>query len=407
MKDDILCRECSDHYATLLRIARLKISELNLPSRSEEKIAPAPATRNVHRTLDPLYRDNFSAINRTIGLKAGQENLTQGLTQPQKGENEQLELDGAKPREMLRDFERLEAEIKLREIIRELEGENESLRRQLCRNSRLPSAVMCYLMILVGAFSLVFSIVLSSTVLVFIGLGLAFWGALLRFIRPQKLVRPDLMDSTALSSLEAVDYFIGRLGYAEKGIYLPRNGNPANAVVFLPSEPLEEIPSHEEMEKRILAKKGLVLIPPGLALADLIQHELGEKFNQSSLEKLRERLRKVLIEDLEIVDDFDMQIDGSTISMKLVGSIHTDFCKKLKNKRICSMLGCPLCSAMACLLAQTTGKPVLFKGDERTAGARILESKYDILDDLSLWSQTEGASTTCSKEPFTQVLKQT
>jgi hypothetical protein len=271
--------------------------------------------------------------------------------------------------------------MNLLEMLQDLKSKNESLRKQLWKSRRQPTGIICYSLILIGIISLAASIVLSLSVLAFAGLGLTFWGALLLFIRPQKFVRSDLMDSTALSSLQAVDRFIDRLGYNEKGVYIPGSGNPGNAVVFIPSERGGEIPSHEQMERYPFAKNGIAMVPPGLGLADLFERQLGDKFNKYTLEELRERLRKLLVEDLEIMDDFDIQTDGNTVRVKLVGSIYTDFCSKLANcKKICSMLGCPMCSAMACVIAETTGKSVIFEGDKETPEHRTLESTYRILE---------------------------
>jgi len=213
---------------------------------------------------------------------------------------------------------------------------------------------------------------------------LTFWGAVLLFVRPQKYVRSDLMNSTALSSVKAVDRFIVRLGYTEKGVYLP-TGSQDGAIAFIPAQPLRKgaLPSVEEIESRpIGGANGVAVVPPGLGLASLIEQRLGRRFGEFTLERLRDRLPKVLTEDLEITDDFEMQVEKNTITMKLTASIYTDFCGKLKDcKRVCSALGCPMCSAMACVLAETTRKPVIFQEDREEPDTRIMYSTYKILDE--------------------------
>lgn len=243
------------------------------------------------------------------------------------------------------------------------------------------SALIGYGLAGFGGLSLILAVVFTSTVLAFIGLGLTFWGALLLFIRPRHYVRTDLMDSTALSSLTNIDRVITGLGYNEKGIYIPVN-NPEKAVVFVSSHPLKEIPTAAQVERQTFVKdpEGITIVPPGMALANLFEKELGVKFTEWSLEKMVERLPKLLIEDLEMVQDCIIRIDGDRVGFKFVESVFSEFCDKLKGTtKVCASLGCPMCSAMACILAQVTHRPVKFEEDKYTVGGRTVESSYRLL----------------------------
>jgi hypothetical protein len=243
------------------------------------------------------------------------------------------------------------------------------------------SALIGYALAGLGGLSLIVSVIFTSTVLAFIGLGLTFWGALLLFIRPRYYVRTDLMDSTALSSLETIDRVITGLGYNEKGIYIPV-GNPEKTVVFVSSQPLKEIPKAEQVENQTFVKdpEGITIVPPGMALANLFEEELGVKFNEWSLEKMTERLPKLLIEDLEMVQDCTIKIDGDRVSFRFVESVFSEFCDLLKGSmKVCSSLGCPMCSAMACILAQVTHRPVKFDEDKYTVDGTAIESSYILL----------------------------
>ena len=77
------------------------------------------------------------------------------------------------------------------------------------------------------------------------------------------------------------------LGYHEKGVYIPV-GNPEKVVVFVPSGPFDRIPRPEEIGDSTFLEnpKGMVMAPPGLALATLIAKELAH-FEKLSLEDLR------------------------------------------------------------------------------------------------------------------------
>jgi len=232
-----------------------------------------------------------------------------------------------------------------------------------------------------GALSLILAVVFTSTVLAFIGLGLAFWGALLLFIRPRHYVRSDLMDSTALSSLTSIDRVITSLGYNQKGIYLPAD-NPDKTVVFIPAQPLKKMPKIEQVENQVFVKdpEGITLVPPGLSLANFFERQLGVKFTDWSLQEMSERLPKLLIEDLEMVQDCTINIDGDNVSFRFVESVYAEFCSKLRDStKVCASLGCPMCSAMACVLAQVSHRPVEFDKDKYTTDGGTVESSYHII----------------------------
>lgn len=264
-----------------------------------------------------------------------------------------------------------------------LESEKlEAAQTQISKRRRpSSSALIGYCFAGIGGLSLVLSVVFTSTVGAFVGLGLAFWGALLLFIRPRHYVRSDLMDSTALSSLASIDRVITNLGYTQKGVYVPV-GNPEKAVIFIPSQPLNKIPKPAQLEKQTFVKDpdGIIMVPPGLALANLFERELGVKFSEWSLREMVERLPKLLIEDLEMVQDCTIKVDGDHVSFRFVESVYSEFCSKLRSStNVCASLGCPMCSAMACILAQVSHRPVEFDKDKYATDKGTVESSYILL----------------------------
>jgi hypothetical protein len=272
--------------------------------------------------------------------------------------------------------------ISLAPKLKELKKTEASIRAQTSKARRKSSsALIGYGLTGVGALSLVTSVMFTSTVLAFIGLGLTFWGALLLFIRPRYYVRTDVMDSTALSSLKTIDRVITGLGYNEKGIYIPVS-NPEKTVVFVPSQPLKEMPKPEQIENQTFVKnpEGITIVPPGMALANLFERELGVKFTEWSLEKMTERLPKLLIENLEMVQDCTITREGDRVNFRFVESVFSEFCAILKGStKVCSSLGCPMCSAMACVLAQVTHRPVRFDEDKYSIDRGTVESSYVLL----------------------------
>ena len=234
----------------------------------------------------------------------------------------------------------------------------------------------------IGLAALAAAIVFASTILTFIGLGLTLWGSLMFFVQPKNYVRSDLVNATAISSLKTIDKMMMGMGYREKGVYI-QGQDSDKAVVFVPSEPFSMIPqlSGFEEDRTFLSNPaGLLLPPPGLALAGLIEKKLGFKLKNCGLEALVEALPKVLVEDLEIVKDVEIEVKEETVRIKLFNSIYADFCQEVRDTSRRCGLGCPMCSALASILAMATGKPILYEEDKTSEDKRVTESVYQIIN---------------------------
>lgn len=274
----------------------------------------------------------------------------------------------------------------LRQRIRLLEGEKERLGVRLGRGERKPSGKVGYAFLLFGVLSLASSILYSSLILAFIGLGLTFWGALLLYIAPTKFVKGVLLDSTAISSLISISKIISDLSYQGKGIYLPPRHlrEVKGGTVFIPSRREIVIPPvGEVIGERVFLKNpnGICLTPPGLSLVNLYEDELGKDFAKADLNYLQRNLPKLFIEGLEMAEDLQISVEGDRIHVKIAGSIYTEFCREIRNTspNICTSLGCPLCSSIACALARTTRKPVIMEKTIQSEDGKMIEAYYQIL----------------------------
>jgi len=357
---DRYCRSCGQVLGHPPFLWQIRQRQRQVPAGSVGDAPAGAAVGSGNRKPTPESIERESAIDMTP-----QPSLP--FAEP-KASLVQLQQQAPNPEELL-------AERTFREM-------NEDRRAAAFRARRRVTMMVGCALLLLGGAGLVISIVESSTVLALIGLGLVLWGALLLFVRPLRYVQLNLMDSTALSSLKTIDRIMLSLGYLEKGVYIP-GGNPDKAIVFVPAEPFSRIPKASEIEGQTLVKdpKGLALVPPGLSLADLIESQLGVPLKNCTLRDLSRRLPGLLVENLEMVRDFDMQVEGDIVRLKFIESIYSGFCNKLRNSaKVSCALGCPICSAMACVIAQTTGKPVLFEGDVYSNDGRVLESTYRILE---------------------------
>ena len=265
----------------------------------------------------------------------------------------------------------------------------EQLRLELWKYKRKPSGVAGSILLFLGAIALVASIIYASSILAFIGLGLAFWGVLFSFVRPVRYVKSSLLDSTAISTLTNVARVIANLNYKGKGIYLPPRylKGLKEGTVFIPSKKDSIIPTVEEISKESIFignPEGICLTPSGLGLVNLFEEELGINFAKVDLKYLQNNLPELFVKGLEIAEDFEMRIRGNIVHVKMTETIYKDICNEIRKlPNICSSFGCPLCSSIACALARSSGKPVVIEKIKLSADGKVIEAYYRILGTIS------------------------
>jgi len=275
---------------------------------------------------------------------------------------------------------------KMQKRIEQLQSEKEVLKVQIWRYRRKPSGLAGYALTIVGALALISSIISSSSTLAFIGLGLTFWGILLLYIKPTKYIRSELLDSTAISTLTNLDKLLTDLKYQGTPVYTsPRTLKELGAaVIFIPATTEAALPSIEEIaEDKVLLKNpnGIRLTPPGLALASLVEKEMGIDLSTADINYLQNNLAKVLIEDLEIAEGFEIEANKNNIHVKIKTPIYKDLCNEVRKlPNICPSIGCPLCSSIACILTRVTNKPVVIEKEEPSEKATVIDIFYRIIE---------------------------
>jgi hypothetical protein len=261
--------------------------------------------------------------------------------------------------------------------IHEQETEIDQLKTQSWKTRAMPSRLSSGALLILGAVSLLGAIVYTSTVLAFIGLGLAFYGMLFLFIRPARYVESETLVS-ALSPIKTLDLLLTKLGYHGRGIYLPA-GN--GVVLFVPesdeSQLAMNLGASENLQTLANSSQGVMLSPPGLALTRIIERGLGAGLSTRGLGYLEDRLPRMLVEGPQIVKDMQMQVEGSRVRFQFGGSV---YCDHLRNDGGKCSTGCPLCSALACILVRATGRPVVFEEESRS-GRDTFESTYRIVEE--------------------------
>lgn len=271
--------------------------------------------------------------------------------------------------------------------------ENEFLKRELLKSKQTPSSKIGLGFLLSGASVLLISYLISSTVLAFIGLGLAFWGGLFLFARPLKYVTSAVLNSTAISSYVTIDRVTEDLGYKGKPIYVPPYPKGAylpeylkglkEMVVYVPAVDVVVIPTIEELaKKQFLLKnpKGICIPPPGYGLVSLIEKELKNELTQIDTDRLFSSLPTIITNGLELAREFEINKEDGLIHIKALNSVYQDlYSAELCIKSIHSV-GCPLVSAIACALAKTTAKLVTIVRDSVSSDLKSIEVWYKTLE---------------------------
>ena len=259
--------------------------------------------------------------------------------------------------------------------------------RALLKSAFSLSGIIKLFLLVSGMLALVCSVIFTSSVLAFIGLGLTFWGVLLSYLTRERYIRSVLFDSTALPSLEVLCEIIAELDYKGKAVYLPPKylKDFKSGILYVPKKQEVRIPVVGEVsDERMFSKSpnGLCIAPSGLNLANLFERELGTDFVRVDLQYLRNNLPRILIENLEISQDMEINVEGNLIKIRFIDSIYKGFCHEARKlSKICNSIGCPLCSSIACVLSRTTGKPVVIEKNECSEKGRVIDVQYRVLEE--------------------------
>ncbi|MCW4045016.1 MAG: hypothetical protein NWE94_05810 [Candidatus Bathyarchaeota archaeon] len=244
-----------------------------------------------------------------------------------------------------------------------------------------------WFLLTIGLIALSISAVYTNYFLAFIGLGLTFWGALLLYLSPEKYVKKTLLFHTVVPLLKGLNQILTELEYSGYAVYLPPNyfTNHRFVKVLIPKNDniVFTIPQKIQLqaEKIFLEIPCVALItPPGLSLAELFEKRLKTDFSNVTLEYLKQSLPRLFVEDLEIAQGFEFIIENNKICVKMEKSVFNAMHLETKELLGNYMLGCPLSSALACVLTKATCSPIIIEKQQISNGGRDLAIKYRLLN---------------------------
>jgi hypothetical protein len=261
-------------------------------------------------------------------------------------------------------------------------------------------------MLTLGVTAILTSIAYTSSVLAFIGLGLAFWGAILLYIRPEEYTKKVLLEAVLSPSLTTLNEMIQEFAYKGDATYLPPKyfTHPGTTKIYVSKRKDASLPTPEEIQKyenQPVARttQGLLLTPPGTQMSRLLEKSLGTSFIVMNLENLQRKLPKHFIENLEIAENLEIQAENNKTGKKTDGTksplpmknttIHAKITKPIyeiifkqteDSQQSNALIGCPISSAIAIAIAKAAGKPVRITDLKNSEDGNILEASYEIIE---------------------------
>lgn len=236
------------------------------------------------------------------------------------------------------------------------------------RKNNFGGAASAFLVI--GFLLLGYSLIFGLQIAAFIGLGLAFWGALFALARNGKYVESSLLDITSKSTYSTADRMINDLKLNGQAYYLPAYAQDINLlqyhtrlkepVVFI-SELSGERPSIEELTiGKFLGEKtrGVFIASPGSGIMSQIEKELRLDFSKLDINDLTGVLPKYLTEYLNLARNINLTVSGETAILRASGVLYGSLYRSDPPLKSLSILGCPIVSAVASSLAKSSGKIV-------------------------------------------------
>ncbi len=245
-------------------------------------------------------------------------------------------------------------------------------------------------LIATGAVLLIASMIFTSTIIAFIGLSLTFWGILFLLTQSNKFVQSSVFEATNVPLYSTLDRIIYDLNYDGKATYIPTPSESnlpehlavlKELLVFVSSKTTSNVPSLEELiQKQFMVKNpdGICFTAPGSGLVNLIKNELKTNMTNFSIDELCDQLSVIIVKNLELSNNFETKVSDETVHLKITNSVFSNLYSENENLKSVSIVGCPLVSALGCILAGVTRKFVTLTQTKVSSDLKIIEVLYKI-----------------------------
>lgn len=205
---------------------------------------------------------------------------------------------------------------------------------------------------------------LSSTAIFLAGVTLLSSAILLYFLSPARYLRSEVSDAEALGNTLNVGRFLTAMLVQGHGIYLPAS-RTGGLKVFIPVADGQPVPFQALQPGCVFiappdsTARGILLEPPGCGL---VRHagRIGVRFSGSGLEG---ELRDVMVKGMELATGVEVTGGRDEVQVRLIGLASRGLCESVRKEQpgLCTQIGCPVCSFIACAIVEGTGRAVRIK----------------------------------------------
>jgi hypothetical protein len=200
-----------------------------------------------------------------------------------------------------------------------------------------------------------------STILMLAGISIVVLACMLYMLSPPRYLQSETADAIALSNTLNVHKLLSLLLIESKGIYVPADDTGLMRV-FIPISKNGEMnigslrPGNETLSVSSSGVKGISLTPPGYELFRYAQ-SIGMSFTRENMET---KIQDVMENGMELASSVKITSEGDRIHVTMRNITDRDLCNRIRIEApgICSRIGCPVCSCVACMIAKGTGRSV-------------------------------------------------
>jgi hypothetical protein len=115
-------------------------------------------------------------------------------------------------------------------------------------------------------------------------------------------------------------------------------------------------------------------------LLNLFEQEVNIDFGKVSLDTLFILLPKLIVNNLELASGFEIDSKNEIVRAKITNSVYKALYSREKPLKSIQTIGCPLASAVACALTETTGKLVVIDAIKLSLKSQKIEVQYQLLE---------------------------
>lgn len=271
-----------------------------------------------------------------------------------------------------------------------VKAQRDGLKRKLAEQNRWAMRPTATWLSLIGIAILVFWYLTKSgsamSMVVFLaGITLLSLAVLLYFMSPARFLRAEVSDGEVLGNTTNVGKILSGMLIEAKGVHVPAS-QAGELKVFIPASDGQRIP-FEAMKASggifILPKdgaRGILLNPPGYGLMRQAR-QIGISFSDAGLEN---ELKDVLEKGMELASVATVKRTGDEVHVSLTNLANTGLCQSIRKEQpgLCTQIGCPICSFIACAIVEGTGFPVRIK--TITVEGNVLRTTFELLEGTDL-----------------------